>query len=408
MRGENNMKQIKSYLDIAFLSTYPSRKGGIGSFTEDFITTMDYSGTVNTHVIEICNAEDFSLDDKVIASIRRDELSDYNVIATRLNSSKINLLVIEHDFGIFGGDQGEYILELVHNSNIPIVTILHTVPLEPSPIQRQIIQELDNSSEKLITMAHNSKEILQTIYGIDEGKIDVIYHGVLKKQFLSRDTLKLKLGFTKRHIISTIGIIGPEKGIEDGIAAITKLLSITSGSNENDQNHKEILYLILNQTQSGQNDVGSAYKAKLEELIEKHNLSRNVKIVSKCFTKDEIVKYLQLSDIYMTPYLDKEQAVSGALAYAVGYGKAIVSTPYLYAKEMLSESNGLLAEFNNPDSLANCIKQIIDDPFKKAKMERNTLKIGRTMYWDKIALQYTNLFLNIIHSSTEVEELKNV
>ena len=133
------------------------------------------------------------------------------------------------------------------------------------------------------------------------------------------------------------------------------------------------------------------------------NLSSNVKFINKYLSKDEIIQYLQLSDIYMTPYLGKDQAVSGTMAYAVGYGKAIVSTPYLYAKEMLSDGRGLLAEFNNPDSLADCIKYILQNPDKKAKMERDTIKIGRTMYWDKVAQHYIEVFLNIIKSVPKIE-----
>ncbi len=402
------MRQIKSYLNIAFISTYPSRDGGIASFTEDFITTMDYAGTINTHVIVINNSEDCSYDNKVIAQIKKNEKRDYFEIAKRLNTSKIDLLILEHEFDIFGGDQGDYILDLVNNLDIPILTILHTIRSEPSAKQKFIINELGNKSVKIVTMAHNTKEILQTIYHIKEEKIEVINHGVQKKQFLSREILKTKFGYTNRQIISTFGAIGPAKGLEYGIEAIAKVINNNTAINEKTVDYKNILYLILSETNPDQDDESMNYRFKLEELVNKFDLGKNVKFVNKSFTRDEIIHYIQLSDIYMTPYLDKEQAVSGSLAYAVGYGKAIISTPYLYAEEMLSEGNGLLAEFNSPDSLADCIKQILDDPFKKAKMERNTLKIGRTMYWDKIAQQYTNIFLSIINSVSEDNDEKNI
>jgi glycosyltransferase involved in cell wall biosynthesis len=178
-----------------------------------------------------------------------------------------------------------------------------------------------------------------------------------------------------------------------------------STTNHDIINHDDVLYLILGQTHPALKEEGTAYRYKLEQLVEQLDMSDHIKFVNKYLSKDEIIHYLQLSDIYMTPYLAKDQAVSGTLAYAVGYGKAIVSTPYLYAQEMLSEGNGLLAEFNNPDSLADSIKQILEVPFKKVKMERNTLKIGRTMYWDKVVSQYISLFLSIINSNAEVGEV---
>lgn len=396
------MNKTKSYRHIAFLSTYPPSECGIATFTEDLITSMDYSGILNTHVIAITNTDNCAYDKKVKDQIRQNERGDYIAMAKILNTSKIELLVIEHEYGIYGGDHGEYILDLVNNLEIPIVTTLHTILSEPSPKQRLIINELGKKSEKIITMAQNTKQMLQTIYGVDADKIEVIHHGVPKKLLQARDTLKKKYGYENRQIISTFGLIGPGKGIEHGIEAIAKLINSNTTDDNNVSGHKDVLYLILGQTHPALKEAGTAYRKKLEDLVDKLDLSKNVKFVNKYLSKDEIIEYLQLSDIYMTPYLAKDQAVSGTLAYAVGYGKAIVSTPYLYAKEMLSKGNGLLAEFSNPDSIADCMKQILEDPFKKEKMERNTAKIGRMMYWDKVAQRYTNILLGIITSASQV------
>ncbi len=398
------MKQMKNFRNIAFLSTFPPRECGIATFTEDLITSMGRLGAINIQVIAINNSNNYSYDNRVMASIRQNERCDYIEMAKKLNTSNIDLLVIEHEFGIYGGEHGDYILDLVNNLEIPIVTTLHTILSEPDPKQRLIINELGKRSEKIITMAQNTKQMLQSIYGVGSRKIEVIHHGVPKKPFESRDMLKKKFGYENRQIICTFGLIGPGKGIEHGIDAIAKLIdsSIDKDGNGNDNN--DVLYLILGQTHPALKEEGAAYRNKLEELVGKLNLNRNIKFVNKYLSKDEIIEYLQLSDIYMTPYLTKDQAVSGTLAYAVGYGKAIVSTPYLYAKEMLSEGNGLLAEFGSPESLAVCIKDILENPFKKAKMEKNTLKVGRTMYWDRIAQQYTDVFLNIT-STLQVGEV---
>lgn len=399
------MKQFKNYRNIAFLSTFPPRECGIATFTEDLITNMDRLRTIKTHVIAINNSDNYSYDNKVMASIRQNERSDYIDLADELNNSDIDLLVIEHEYGIYGGDHGEYILDLINNLDIPFVTTLHTILSDPDPKQKFIINELGKKSERIITMAHNTKLMLQSIYGVDSQKIEVIHHGVPKKPFESRDLLKEKFGYENRQIISTFGLIGPGKGIEHGIEAIAKIIDKNYKDNSNTNDNKDVLYLILGQTHPALKEEGTVYRNKLEELVNTLDLNHNVKFVNKYLTKDEIIEYLQLSDIYMTPYLAKDQAVSGTLAYAVGYGKAIVSTPYLYAKEMLSKGNGLLAEFGNSASLADCIKKILDNPFEKIKMEKNTLKTGRTMYWDRIAQQYTNIILNIITSSAGVGEV---
>ena len=400
------MDKLKSHKNIAFLSTYPPRECGIATFTEDLITAIDNIGTLNTHVIAINNSEDCIYDNKVIEKIRQNEQKDYISMAKKLNTSNIDLLVIEHEYGIFGGDHGDYILDLVNNLEIPIVTTHHTILSKPSPKQREIIHELGKKSEKVITMAQNTKIMLETIYDLAPEKIEVIHHGVPKKPFESRDALKKKYGYANRQIISTFGLIGPGKGIEHGIEAISKVLGSNSTENKSSYDKNDILYLILGQTHPALKEEGTVYRNKLESLVNSLGLSRNVKFINKYLTKDEIIQHLQLSDIYMTPYLAKDQAVSGTLAYAVGYGRAIVSTPYLYAKEMLSKSNGLLAEFGNPDSLAACINEILENPLTQARMERNTAKIGRTMYWDKVALQYAETLLRIITPKEQVGEVE--
>ena len=399
------MRQSKSFIDIAFLSTYPPRECGIATFLEDLITTMNFSGIINTHVVAINNSTECVYDNKVIAQIRQNEKSDYIDTARKLNASKIKLLVIEHEYGIFGGDHGEYVLDLINYLDIPVITTLHTILSEPSPKQRFIINELGKKSEKIVTMARNTKEILQTVYGVPEDKIEIIHHGVPKRKLEVREVLKKQYGFANRQIICTFGLIGPGKGIEHGIEAIAKVVKSSIASEDGLKDHKDVLYLILGQTHPVLKEAGTAYRDKLEKLVAQLDMSNNIRFVNRYLAKDDIIHYLQMADIYMTPYLAKDQAVSGTLAYAVGYGKAIVSTPYLYAQEMLGDGNGLLAEINNPDSLADCIKQILEDPFKKAKMERNTMKIGRMMYWDKVATQYTNMFLNVINSSSRIGEL---
>jgi len=387
------MSLSKMYGNIAFLSTYPPRECGLATFTQDLVTAIDSIGIIDTNVIAINNIVNSAYDSKVIAEIGQHEQNDYLKLAKKLNASDIDLLVIEHEYGIFGGEYGNYILDLINNIEIPVVTTLHTVLPEPDLKQRLIVNTLGKKSAKIVTMAKNTKQILQSVYGVDPQKIEVIHHGVPKKLIQSREALKKKYGYENKQIISTFGLIGPGKGIEHGIEAISKVV----------KENKDVLYLILGQTHPALKEEGQAYRNKLEELVEKLNLGQNVNFINKYLSKDEIIQYLQLSDMYMTPYLGKDQAVSGTMAYAVGYGRAIVSTPYLYAKEMLSDGRGLLAEFNNPESLADRIKYILQNPDKKAEMERETMKLGSTMYWDKVAQCYIDVFSSIIESVPKIE-----
>ena len=344
--------------NIAFLSTYPPRECGLATFTQDIINAMDNSKIIDTSVVAIKNNEDDVYEDKVIAEIRQNNRGDYIEAAQKLNNSGIDLVVIEHEYGIFGGEHGDYILDFVNSLDIPVVTTLHTILSEPDPKQRSIINILGEKSAKIVTMAKNTKQLLQSVYGVDPHKIEVIHHGVPKKLIQSRESLKKKFGYENMQIVSTFGLLGPGKGIEHGIEAISKVV----------KDYKDVLYLILGQTHPVLKEEGQVYRNKLEKLVDELNLKDNVKFINKYLTKDEIIQYLQLSDIYMTPYMGKDQAVSGTMAYAVGYGRVIVSTPYLYAREMLSEGRGMLAEFGNPDSLAECITYVLQNPAKKARI----------------------------------------
>lgn len=390
------MKKIKTPMNCAFLSTYPPRECGIATFTEDLTSHIEELGLINTHIIAINDTMDIQDSGHFYHEIRQQVATDYVDLAHKLNASNMDLLMIEHEYGIFGGEDGEYILELLKHLTIPVITTLHTILTTPTPGQHRVLHELGKKSDKVVTMASNTKKILVDTYGIDISKIEFIHHGVTKKPFHSRTSLKKKRGFENRQVISTFGLLSPGKGLEYGIEAIR--LALDESDKKTYPNN--ILYLILGATHPMLKEKGIAYRAKLEALVAKLGLEDHVKFVNKYLTKDEIVEYLQLSDIYMTPYLAKDQAVSGTLAYAVGYGKAIVSTPYLYAKEMLKKNGGLLGEFSDAQSLATCINLILSDPVKKKVLERVTGATGKTMFWDQVAGKYTKVILSTVKSKS--------
>ncbi|WP_331000443.1 glycosyltransferase family 4 protein [Pectinatus frisingensis] len=378
-----------STFKIAFLSTYPPQKCGIATFTQDLIRELKKLPQITPVVIAVRD-DYYKYDSDVIFSIPQQDRQSYTVIADKINLSDIDAVVIEHEYGIFGGDSGEYLLDFVNKLQKPLLTTLHTVLPKPEKIQQKILACLCEKSKKIIIMAENSRKLLQEIYGAVPEKIEKIHHGVPYFNFPSRETLKQEFGFESRTIISTFGLLSPSKGIDYGIDAIR----------QSTQKHPDILYLILGQTHPViRKSYGESYRNLLKKLVRDYDLQNNVSFVNKYLTKQEIVRWLKLSDIYMTPYLGQEQAVSGTLAYATGCGRVIVSTPYPYAQEMLAEGRGLLAKFEDSMSLSNCINYIIEHPDEKKLMEEKTLLLGKDLRWQSVAQHYAKIFQTVCHTS---------
>lgn len=391
------MKLTKPFLNIAFLSTYPPRECGIATFTQDLVREMKKKRYLKTGVIAVSDG-DRHYDGDVLFDFPQQDRKSYTAAAERINSSDIQILIVEHEYGIYGGDSGEYLLDLIDRVKKPIVTTLHTVLPSPTEKQRAILKELCQKSTKIVTMASSSRRVLQEIYGADPAKIEMIHHGVPDFQLPDRDTLKRKFGLANRTIVSTFGLISPGKGLEYGIEAIRQVT----------EKHPGVLYLILGQTHPAvRKQRGEIYRSSLEKMVKELKLTDNVRFVNRYLTKEEIIRYLKISDIYMTPYLDRDQAVSGTLAYAAGYGRVIVSTPYLYAREMLADGRGLLAKFEDSNSLAECINFLIEHPEEKAAMEQKTLLLGKTMRWGSVSDRYVKTFFHSTNNFLSRGGVKN-
>jgi glycosyltransferase involved in cell wall biosynthesis len=357
----------------------------LATFTEDLINEIDKIGTVRSSVIAVINGEETYDDPRVEWKISQHKRADYFHTALWINTH-MDLLVIEHEYGIFGGECGEYILDLAKKLNIPFIVTTHTVLQEPTPKQRTVLKTLGRLSTGVVTMAANSIPILAKVYGIGPDKVTVIPHGVPCLPVKPRDQLKTEHGLLGKHVISSFGLLSPAKGLEYGIEAVAKVVP----------NFDNLVYLILGKTHpSVKQTMGESYRQNLKNLAESLGVQDHVHFVDKYLSKEEVMTYLNLSDIYMTPYLSKEQAVSGTLAYAVGCGRVIVSTPYRYAQEMLGDGRGMLAAFSDADSLASCVSHILKNPLLKNEMETKTLMLGQTMAWAKVAERYIQLFINI-------------
>jgi glycosyltransferase involved in cell wall biosynthesis len=330
----------------------------------------------------------------VMMNFNQNHKWEYIRIALELNRSNVDLLVIQHEFGIYGGESGEYVLDLAERLAIPFIVIFHTVLTTPNPKQLQIVARLGELSCRSITMAQSTVADLQSIYGIAANKVSMIHHGVPKVETDSREQLKAAYGYADRQIVSTFGFLSPGKGIEYAIEAMSGVKA----------SHPDALYIVWGKTHPVvKQEVGEVYRQKLVDLVSRLDLNNNVIFVDKLLTQEEVVHSLVLSDIYMTPYLGKEQAVSGTLAYGIGYGRVIISTPYRYAMEMLADGRGLLANFRDPRSLEMSILDIMDHPDKKQQMEQKTLDLGRTMMWNQIVKQYAVLIRESVKSQYTIQ-----
>jgi len=375
--------------NIAFLSTYPPRECGLATFTQDLARELDKVKLLNRPVVIAMSNDRYNYGSRVIMEIQQFDRESYINTAKAVNNTDIELVVIEHEYGIFGGEAGEYITDFINNLKIPFITTLHTVLPSPSEKQKEVLKFIGAKCSKIVTMAKNTIPVLESVYDIPASKIEVIHHGVPYRIVEPREKLKKKYGFAGRNVISTFGLLSPGKGLEYGIEAIAKVA----------EKHRDVIYLILGQTHPVvKREQGETYREMLVQLVDRLGIKEHVMFVDKYLTKDEIITYLQMSDIYMTPYLGRDQAVSGTLAYAVGYGRVIVSTPYSYAREMLADGRGLLAEFRNADSLAEKIMYVLDNPKAKKEMEKRTLSVGMTMMWGNIANQYTKLFIDTLEN----------
>ena len=371
------------------MSTYPPRECGLATFTEDLVNEISKAGQIRPHVIAVSAGSETYEDPRVAFKLSQHDRSSYFKTAQWANTH-VDLLVIEHEYGIFGGDSGSYILDLAKGLTIPFIVTTHTVLLEPLPAQQKVLQELGRLAAKVVTMARSSLPILAATYGITPEKLAFIPHGVPDMQVEPRATLKTAHGLKNKRVVSSFGLISPAKGLEYGIEAVAKIVP----------EYPNLIYLILGKTHPCvKASMGESYRQSLLDLAQKLGVQDNVRFIDKYLTKQEVITYLHLSDMYLTPYLSKEQAVSGTLAYAMGCGRVIISTPYRYAEEMLGEGRGLLAGFKDADSMAGCIRTVLGNPAEKSAMERKTLTIGRSMIWSAVATQYAELSVTLIETA---------
>ncbi|MEN6348368.1 MAG: glycosyltransferase family 4 protein [Syntrophomonas sp.] len=381
---------------IVNLGTYPPKQCGIATFSMDLRNSL----LVNGNKVEVMAVSDDSYKYKypreVIFNLKQNYKQDYIKASALINSSPaIKLLIIQHEYGIYGGEDGEYILELVKLLHKPFILITHTVLPRPSKKQKQILNYLCCKAAGVVCMTRKSASLLADLYEAPPELIHVIAHGVPEFERQAPEMLKRKYGLEDREIISTFGLIGPGKGLELGIKAIARIIPHFPGIN----------YLILGQTHPMlKKSEGERYRDMLEDLVAELGIKDNVKFVNKYLTTGELGEYLYMTDIYLSPYPNKDQAVSGTMAFAIGCGRAIVSTSYAYACEFLYGGRGLLSKEADPGELAGLMMQILTRPDLKAKLQKKSLQLGSSWSWPSIGRQYTTLFEQLLDDDFVREE----
>jgi glycosyltransferase involved in cell wall biosynthesis len=370
---------------IAFLGDYLPRKCGIATFTSDLLGAVaerhpqSRCFAVPVNDIEGC----YRYPDVVRFEIEEQDLESYRCAADFLNTSNVDIVSVQHEFGIFGGPAGSHLLTLLRELTAPVVTTLHTVLRTPNADQHRVMRELIACSTRLIVMTKRGRTILQEVYKAPTAKIDLIPHGIPDVPFVAPDRYKEQFGASGRKVLLTFGLLSPNKGIEHVLHALPDIVA----------EFPDVIYIVLGATHPNElRTRGDAYRHGLEAIVEKNQLQNHV-IFHNCFVElKKLTEFIGAADLYITPYLGEAQITSGTLAYAFGAGKAVISTPYWHAAELLSGERGVLVPFADPRAIAREVSGLLRDEARRNVMSENAYKLGRTMVWSNTAARYMRSF----------------
>jgi glycosyltransferase involved in cell wall biosynthesis len=367
---------------IAVLSTYMPRQCGIAIFADDLAEAISCTSPDTAIVIAAINdGQTYSYPPRVSLTLEQNDLPAYEAAAIKLNTLDVDVLSVQHEFGIFGGPDGSYLLALLRHVRAPIVTTLHTVLETFTPKQCAVIEELGVLSARIVVMSERAVRFL-VAQGVAREKIVFIHHGIPDVS-TDRDVAKERLGLSGRPLILTFGLLSPNKGIETVIHALPGVV----------RDRPELTYLVLGATHPRiRKQHGEAYREKLERLAAKLGVAEHVRFENKFVDADELTGYIAAADIYLTPYLNREQITSGTLAYALGNGKAVVSTPFWYAEELLAGDRGVLVPFRDPGALSTVLGELLGHTDRRRAMEDRARAYGEQMRWPNVARTYVNLF----------------
>ncbi|MFI5130982.1 MAG: glycosyltransferase family 4 protein [Chitinophagales bacterium] len=371
-------------MKIAYIGTYPPRECGIGTFTRNkFLAMIDGQDGRHEGMIIAMNDQEGTYDypDEVKFVIQYDRQEDYIEAADFINASGADICIIEHEFGIFGGESGIYLLPLLHRLKMPLITVLHTVLKNPSYNQRSVLMAVSRISDKTVVMTHKAVGFLTDIYGIPINQIEVIEHGVPDFKF-DQAVIKNEFNLSNKKVLLTFGLISRNKGIETVIKALPSVVA----------KYPDVVYIVLGKTHpTVLRHSGEEYRDSLVQLVKELHLEGHVVFMNEFVNEERLFKYLTAADIYVTPYLNEAQITSGTLSYAVGAGCAIISTPYWHASELTAKVGGRLFQVNNDLQLASVFMDVLGDPGVMNDMRKRAYAYGSEITWSKTGERYLRL-----------------
>ncbi len=379
---------LVSDLDVVYVGTFVPRTCGIATFTNDLATSISQEmGGKPYRVVAITDRpEGYDYPPEVTFEVRQNVIRDYARAAEYLNGSSAQIISLQHEFGIYGGDAGKYLSVLLSHLKKPVITTVHTILDNPSPDYREAFEDVINCSQLLVTMSKKGAQMLEEIYGVPRDKISVKHHGVHDVPFVDSNFYKEKFNVEGLTVLLTFGLLSPNKGIETALDALPEVV----------EKYPNTVYIILGATHPGvKKALGEQYRLSLERKAIDLKIVDNIVFHNRFVDLQELTEYMSCCDIYLTPYLSKEQITSGTLAYAVGMGKAVVSTPYWYAEELLSDSRGVLVDFRNSKAMARALKSLIGDSMLRNRMRKAAYEFGRTMVWREVGRQYVEMFVQM-------------
>ncbi|MFA4844674.1 MAG: glycosyltransferase [Candidatus Margulisiibacteriota bacterium] len=386
---------LKPKLNIAFVGNYSPRLCGIATFTTDLCeaTAKLLSPRSNVFALAVNDTDQgYAYPRRVAFTLRQTQQKDYFEAANFINASNADVVCVQHEYGIYGGWDGIYILSLISSLSVPVVVVLHTVLKNPTPNQKKIIQEMAQRANYLVVMSKLAVTLLQDVYAVPAEKIRTLYHGTPDFSSLDNGHYKKRFQVEGKQTLLTFGLLSPNKGIETVINALPKLV----------QDFPKLIYIVLGKTHPNVlKEYGEKYRAGLIALVDKLGLQEQVIFDDRFVSLEELYAWLMAADIYITPYLNEAQIVSGTLSYAVGAGTAIISTPYWHAKELLAEGRGRLINFGDSAALAAALRDLLSNQATLKLLRDKTYKFGRQMRWEKVAEKYLGIFKQTAATATK-------
>jgi glycosyltransferase involved in cell wall biosynthesis len=379
---------------IAIIGNHLPRQCGIATFTTDLCDAITaVYGTAQLLVIAVNDGQSSCLyPERVRFEITEGDLSSYRAAAEYLNASNVDVVCLQHEYGIFGGKSGSHIIELLKHLKMPVITTLHTVLREPNLDQQVVMRKIAARSERLIVMSQYSSRILQQVFRVPAEKIDLIPHGIPDLPFELPDRYKEAFSCQGKSVLLTFGLLSPNKGFESVIQAMPSILASQNNA----------VYMIAGATHPHVHArEGDRYRLELQALAKKLGVEKQVLFVNRFVTPREMASLVGSADIYITPYCHEAQAVSGTLAYAMGAGKAIISTPYWYAAELLDHGRGVLVPFENPDAIATATIELLTEDETRLAMRKRAYLYARPMIWKRVAQSYMAAILRSRDHRTE-------